>query len=254
MLIILFLINAGIACGDMIIMSPEEQELREKFNDSPSQGEVVAAFNSRHYLLHQQAIMWMILNRDTKTWEGLKDQKGKLKETSLKLYPILDLMTAQRADKKRPLILSLDEEYLKNLVRKEEELPPRPEYSYVDPPVDEVLYELLAKDLNRVASSSEDVIEAARLLLRYRAPSDNLERLVQGKAVIDKAEYKDGKIRQPPNQKSSLPIKSPENSKRSLVNQPKRFSYSRGYGWMIPATFLVLLVIFACWRVSRNTR
>ena len=248
------MISAGIACGDMINMSPEEQELREKFNGFPTQEEVVAAFNSRHYLLHQQAIMWMILNRDTKTWDGLKDQKGKLKETSLKLYPILDLMTAQQADNKRPLILSLDEEYLKMLVKKDEEFPPRHEYSYFDPPADEVLYELLAKDLDRVATTSEEVIEAARLLLRYRAPSENLERLVQGKAFIDKAEYKDEKIQRPPKQESSLPIKSPENSKKSSINQWKRSAYSWSYGWIISSTFLVLLVIFACWRLSRKAR
>ena len=250
----LLLISAGIACGDMINMSHEEQELREKFNGSPTQEEVVAAFNSRHYLLHQQAIMWMILNRDTTTWEGLKDQKGKLKEMSLKLYPILDLMAAQQADPKKLLMLSLGEGFLKMLVKKGEELPPRHEYSYLDPPVDEVLYELLAKDLDRGTSSSEDAIEAARLLLHYRAPSEKLERLVQGKAVINKIEYKDGNIRRLPTQESSVPIKSPEHNKKTSIKQRMPYAYSWGYGWMVPPVLLMLLVVFACWRLSGKAR
>jgi hypothetical protein len=47
------------------------------------------------------------------------------------------------------------------------------------------------------------------LLLRYRAPSEKLERFVQGKALVNEAEYKDEMIHRPTTKESSLPIKSP---------------------------------------------
>ena len=175
--------NVGTACADQIIMSPKEQALLDRFTASPTQEEVVEAFNSRHYLLHQEAIEWMILNRDTKTWVILKEQKGKLKEISLKLYPILDFLASQPPERDKPLILILKEEHLKMLVKNGEELPPRHEYSYIEPPVDEVLYELLAKDLERIPSSNGQRVEAARLLLQYRAPTKNLEESVKLKAT-----------------------------------------------------------------------
>lgn len=248
------LIGTHFSSADMVALSPDEKLLRQRITESPTHEEVIEAFESTHHLLYQEAIRWLILNRDLKTWNDLAAKKSKLKGNSYYLYPILDFMAEHPPESDKPLMLALRPEHLQMLARKGEALPPRYEYSYIDPPVDEVLYELLAKDLDRVASSSEETIKAARLLLRYRAPSEKLERFVQGKALVNEAEYKDEKIHRPPTQESSLPIKSPENNKKTPINQPMPSAYSWGYGWMIPSVFLVLLVIFACWRQSRKAQ
>lgn len=195
-LIVALLLAFGVpAFADWIIMTPQEQELNERFPASATHDDAVAAFNSRHFVLQQRAIEWLLANRDISTWKSLRGEKEKLKEVSLQLYPILDYVAAQPPDDNKPLALILPQNYFALLVRKGDPIPPRYEYDYLAPPVDESLYQILAEDLKRFPSSNEFTASAARLLLEYRAPSDKLEQSVELKAAPGELTGGDGNNR-----------------------------------------------------------
>jgi hypothetical protein len=171
--IVLFL-SLCAACADMVAMSEQERNLKEKLAGEPTSVDVIAAFNSSHHLVYAEAIKWMILNRDLETWGKVNSEKSKLKGVAYHLYPILDFMTENPLPPDTPLVLALNQEYLKMLAKKEAAPPIRYEYSYIEPPLDEVLYEILARDIEQ-SPSKNHAPEAANVLLQYRAPSDNLE-------------------------------------------------------------------------------
>lgn len=200
--------------ADWVIMTPEEQELNDRFPALATRDDAVTAFNGRHFLLQQKAIEWLIVHRDIATWNSLKNQKEKLKEVSRQLYPILDYLSDQPAEPAKPLALILPQTYFDLLVKKGGEVPPRDEYAYLAPPVDEVLYQILAEDLNRFPSTNELTANAARLLLEYRAPTDKLEQSVKRKATPGNPEPA---TESPPEEH---PQQSPEPTKRQTIPQP----------------------------------
>lgn len=167
---ILLTFSTGFSFADMIVMSDEEIQLHQKLSNSPTREEVIAAFNSQNGLVYLEAVKWLILNRDIKTWNSLKNQKSKLKGNACYLYPILDFMAASPPDPDTPLILALKPEHLKMLAKQGEELPPRYEYSYFDPPLYELFYELLSRDLQKFPASNIKKADAAKLLDQYQAP------------------------------------------------------------------------------------
>lgn len=202
------------AFADWVIMTPEEQELNNRFPALATRDEAVTAFNSRHFLLQQKAIEWLIVHRDIATWNSFKSQKEKLKEVSRQLYPILDHLSDQPAEPTKPLTLILPQTYFDLLVKKGEEVPPRHEYAYLAPPVDEVLYQILAEGLNRFPNTNELTANAARLLLEYRAPSDKHEHSVKLKAVLGTPEQSTD------SNPEDHPLQSPEPTQRQTTPQP----------------------------------
>ncbi len=201
----LLLTLASALYADWVIMTPEEQELNDRFPAVATRDDAVTAFNSRHYLLQQKAIEWLILHRDITTWETLKNQKQKLKEVSRQLYPILDYLADQPAEPNKPLALILPRNHFDLLVKKGGEVPPRYEYAHLAPPADEVLYRILAEDISRIPNSNELNKNAARLLLEYRSPTDKLEQSIKLKAFSGNSDKSAESPLGDPNQKSQKP-------------------------------------------------
>lgn len=186
------------AFADWVIMTPEEKQLNERFSASATRDDAVIAFNSRHFLLQQRASEWLLVNRDISTWNSLRDQKEKLKEVSRQLYPILDYLAKQDPEPNKPLALILPQMYFNLLLKKDDQVPPRDEYAYLAPPIDEVLYRILAEDLNRFPSSNGLTAKAAHLLLEYRAPSEKLEQAVKLKSnPSESGDHKEKEIETP---------------------------------------------------------
>ena len=76
---VFLLIGTHFSSADMVALSPDEKLLRQRITESPTHEEVIEAFESNHHLLYQEAIRWLILNRDLKTWNDLAAKKSKLK-------------------------------------------------------------------------------------------------------------------------------------------------------------------------------
>lgn len=182
--LVVFILNIGISYADMIAMSESEIQLQQKFYAYATQEDASEAFKSRHHLLHLEAIKWLIVNRNIATWSILRDQKSKLKETSLQLCPILELLAEKNIEPSQPLILALKPEHLKMLILKGEEIPPR--YTDGDPPVDLVLYEILEKDLRRMPAQGTPTARATEMLNSYQAPPKKNEPRLNPKVASDR--------------------------------------------------------------------
>lgn len=243
------------AFADWIIMTPEEQELNRHFPASATQEDAVNAFNSRHHLLHQRALEWLLSHRDIQTWEKLKDQKEKLKEVSAQLYPILDQLAAQPPNATMPLALMLRPADLALLVKKADPVPPRYEYAYLETPVDESLYRILAADLERFPGSNPLTAAAERLLLEYRAPSDALEQMVTSKAASTDAGTRSQNPRPEGPGSEAVPADaSPVASgqKPEARNPLANGSYHSATRWMVGIAGLILVIAVA--RILRGRK
>jgi hypothetical protein len=176
------------AFGDWIALTPEEEALNQRFSSVATREDAIAAFNSRHYLLNQRALEWLLIHRDTKTWVALSEQKKKFKGTAYYLHPILDHLAGQPPDETKPLVLIIRQADLNLLAKKSDPAPPRYEYDDLAPPAYDSLYQILARDLERFPSSNPLTASAARLLLEYRAPAGPWEESVKLKVAPAKAE------------------------------------------------------------------
>lgn len=249
---ILLTFSAGFSFADMIAMSEEEIQLHQKLSDSPTQEEVVAAFNSQNGLVYLEAVKWLILNRDIKTWNSLKSQKSKLKGNAYYLYPLLDFMAETPPDPDTPLILALKPEHLKMLAKKGEELPPRYEYSYYDPPLDELFYELLSKDLQKFPASNIQKADAVNLLDQYQAPLKKTVPPVKSQQAHKPANKSPDQQSQAPEETISAIEKKKEESV-TLAPLPDQASKQFKY-WPVIIAIVTVIMLVAVLKSIRKER
>lgn len=185
--IILILLFAAFHCnsvyGDAVPMTQPEQQLYTAITSTkalPKRNDVIEALNSSHHLLHLEAIKWLILNRDVELWNTFKSEKARLSGTALTLSKILDVIDANHIPANTPLALALGHEDLSLMIAIDREKPPK--FKDSDPPVSDVLYELLARDMEMAAIPEARRVEAAKLLTRFHAPTKLLQESVKARA------------------------------------------------------------------------
>lgn len=166
------LFGCATAFADAIPLTQKDRQMHEQFSSvkiMPTRSDAVSAFHASHHLLHLDAIKWILMNRDFELWGKLSAEKTKLKGTSLALVPLLDRLNVNRPSNDQPLVLALTQDDLALMTKADQPKPRR--YKDGDPPSNEVLFEILAKDVQNIQTSAGKRIEAAKVLLRYHAPS-----------------------------------------------------------------------------------
>lgn len=162
----------GISGADTIFVKPEEQILIDRIrptSSEPSEADVVAASSSPNPLVQLEGFKAIFHRRDFQVWKNVKSKIASPKGTCAYLAPILDQLSKSAIEDYTALITALKPEQLALLSLKDEAEPPR--YEDSEPPIDKVLYAILADDLSRQALRVDDRKQAARLLGKYRAPT-----------------------------------------------------------------------------------
>ena len=172
LLIPIAVLSCAVALADAIPLTQKERQLHDQFSSTknqPPRSDAIAAFHSAHHLLHLDAVKWVLLNRDFELWKEVQSEKIKFKGTSLELAPLLDRLNVNRPSNDQPLVLVLNRDELSLMTEVNQPKPRR--HLDGDPPSNEVLFEILAKDVQNIQTPADKRIEAAKVLLHYHAPS-----------------------------------------------------------------------------------
>lgn len=172
---IIFSITVISMKADTIFVKPEDQNLIDRIRSEqtePSKADVIAAATSSNALVQLAGFKVILNRREFEVWKELRSQIIHPKGTCGSLAIILDHLSKFPPANDRSLMSALKPDQLDLMSSITKAEPPR--YEDSEPPVDAVLYEILAKDLGKPSIQNEDRKQSALILGKYRAPTKQL--------------------------------------------------------------------------------